>query len=428
MPTSLERFSGLMSNLFRRKLYINAYENVVYEHLTFNARSNQELQKLYTSLVEVRIIEDFIADFISRIPAGVEDAAGNEVKRSPLNQLIQQANPQQSFQELLKEYLVYYGLTGNAYMFYNDNYLYNLPTDEVEIVTRFPVEVPEYRNWVEYFKHNYEGIDYLLPGDQVLHLKTAQLEAERGSWVYGSSPYSAAEPNIKALEANNSARVSTMNDRGALGFITNDSEYPDKDATEEAQENMQKYGLKEGQYKFLISTQKLRYQKMSMNLEELKLLENLEVDFNKLCMLRGIDPVIFFSGDTTYANQYQAYKATVKRALLPLAYHFYDKANLWIKRNTGTTNRLVPQVDKLPDYSELGVEHSARLVKEVEAGVLSRAQALEILYPDLEWVEDAPQMMQVVEANRGGSSSSSSSTTNGEASDEDKLFNIKLYK
>lgn len=391
--------SNFFTSIFRRPLHINYYDNAVYEPVTFNSRSNLQLEDLYTSLVEVRIIEDFIGDFISRIPAGVVDANNKPIKRSPLNQLIEQSNPEQSFQELLKEFLVEYGLTGNGYMLYHNGYLYTLPSSEITAITAKSVEIPEYMNYISHYIHEYEGMDYKLSEDMVMHMKTANLKTARGTWVYGSSPYSAAEPNLKALEANYSSRVGMIQDRGAMGFVTNDSERPDRNATERAQNKMEDYGLQEGKKKFMFTSQKLRFQQMSLNVEELQLIENLDVDFTKLCNARGIDPVIFSTKDATYANQNAAYMGTVKKALLPMAYHFYDKFNLWMKATTGTTNKLVPNVDLLPDYSELGVEQSTRLVAEVREGILSRSQALDILYPDLTWEEDAPQMMQVVQAN-----------------------------
>jgi hypothetical protein len=210
-----------------------------------------------------------------------------------------------------------------------------------------------------------------------------------------------------------------IRDRGALGFVTNDSERPDKGATEQARDLMQEYGLTEDKKgKYVFTTQKLRFEKMTLSTEELQLLENLNVDFSRLCQLRGIDPLIFSYADATYVNQTAAYRSTVNRALIPLALHFYDKFNQWIRPWAGQY-RLKPKLDEIPEWHELGIESSKRIVNEVNAGILSREQALEIMYPDLEFEDDRPVAVQVVEANRGASS-------NGAANNEEEKTLIKF--
>lgn len=414
MPTSLERFAGNMRELFRRRGYqLNYYEQSVPELITFTGRSFKQLENLYVNLCEVRIIEDFIGDAISKIPAGVFDRNDNEVSKTELNKLVAMSNPEQSWQELLKEALVYYGLTGNCFVYWNGSYLYTLETSATEPMVGLTVEVPEFRNYVDRYRYYYEGLDYILPEADVFHMKAANLESGRGQWVYGSSPYSAAIPNIEGLESNNASRVGMIRDRGALGFVTNDSERPDKGATESARDKMEEYGLssdKKG--KFVFTTQKLRFEKMTLSTEELQLLENLNVDFGRLCMVRGVDPLIFSMESATYANQTAAYRSTVNRALIPMALHFYDKFNQFIKPWAGQY-RLKPKIDEIPEFGELGIEQSARIVNEVNAGVLSRAQGLELLYPDLTWTEDEPQMVQVVRANQ---------TNGGTTEEEEKIL------
>ena len=55
----------------RQSPKINVYTNEVQKPIRFKARNYRQLEALYTSLIEVRIIEDFIGDAISKIPVGV---------------------------------------------------------------------------------------------------------------------------------------------------------------------------------------------------------------------------------------------------------------------------------------------------------------------------------------------------------------------
>ena len=97
----------------------------------------------------------------------------------------------------------------------------------------------------------------------------------------------------------------------------------------------------------------------------------------KLCNVRGIDPLIFSSEGSTYANQEEAAKGTIRKALIPLATHFYDKFNEFLRPHFGGL-QIWPKFDEMPDYTDLETEQSAKIIAEVNAGILSRSQAMEI--------------------------------------------------
>ena len=367
-------------NLFDRRTIAVNIQNQVSQPVKFKKRTFQQLQALYSDLVDVRIIEDYISDAVAKVPVTVTNAAGDEIEEgTELHNLIKQSNPEQSWQELIKEALILYGTTGNMYLYWYENYIYSLATSTVLVNTGMNKDVPEFMNYVSSYTLDFSTYQFQLEYQDVFHLKTAQLQSYYGEWAYGSSPYDAMIPNLTSLESNYSSRVSIIRDRAALAFLTNESEIPDQEQTQIVQKALNDYGLTEGKSKILATTQKLRYNQMLLGLQELELIANLDVDFSRLCNARGIDPVVFSKRDSTYNNQEAADKGSLRKAIIPLTMHFYDKFNEWIRPRFGGL-RIEPQVDNIAELSDLGLEQSQKVISEVNAGIITAEQAQEILY------------------------------------------------
>lgn len=380
---------NFFAGFFKRPINVTLYENPVNAPVTFTDLSFAQLEALYSSLADVRIIEDFIGDNIAKIEVGVYNQADKEVFNTPLNQLIQEVNSTQNWAELIKEASVMYGLTGNS-MVYRDEvngYLYTLLTSDVTVLLAQGKTLPEFLNFISGYRLEVGGHGYPLAETQVLHLKMASLAAENGLWALGSSPYWAGSKNVQTIEAALQARISTLKDRGALGFISNDSQVPDKAQTKLIQDKLKSYGLGEDQEKYMVTTEKLRWQQMSLGLQELAAIDNLQYDFATLCQLRGLDPAIFKSQDSTYENQAQARAAAIKNVIVPIADRFYTKFNDWISQFYGGL-RILPKYESLPEFGEVNVELSSKIIAELNAGLLTPEQAFEMLYPDMEFDAD----------------------------------------
>jgi len=232
------------------------------------------------------------------------------------------------------------------------------------------------------------------------------MDADNGQWAYGNSVYDAALPNIVTLESNYSSRVSIIRDRAALAFLTNESENPSIEQSQIAQDALNDYGITEGKSKVLVTTQKLRYNQMLLGIDELKLIDNLNIDFEKICNVNGIDPLIFSSRSSTYENQEKAQSGTVKKAIVPLATHFYTKFNEFLRPKFNGL-RILPKIEEVAEMEDLGLEQSKKVLEEVKAGVLSRSQAFNLLYPDemtFEGTDETqePNNLQLQEAQVNG--------------------------
>lgn len=385
---------NILQKLFQTKQAtrqtINVFNNVVQEPVTFKELSFEQLEYLYSSLSDVRIVEDFISDNIAKIPVGVYNTRDTEKFNTPLNQLIEQTNPTQSWAEFVKEVFILYGLTGNIFVHRTpeSGYLYTLLTSDVNISLGKDKTIPEFLNYIAGYWYQIGGKEYPLEVDNVLHMKGASLASENGLWSYGCSPYSAGTPNIETLNATYSSRVSTIRDRGAMGILSNESEFPDAEESKKVKERLKgNYGLLEDQDKLIITTQKLNYQATTLNVQELQMLENLEYDFDTICQLRGIDPVLFSSKGTTFNNQDSARSKAINNVIVPLADKFYNKLNEWISMYyDGLVVR--PKYDELPEYGNINKDLSDKTINEVGAGIITKTMAFDMLYPNTDPIDE----------------------------------------
>jgi len=274
--------------------------------------------------------------------------------------------------------------------------LYVLPTSNTYINLAAAKSLPEFMNYIASYSLQLGGQNYPIEDRDMFHLKTATLSSENGLWTLGTSPYQSGTKNVTTLEATYSSRVSVISKRGAMGFITNESEHPDETQTQLVKDALETYGTKEEQQKIAVTTQRLRYNQMALGVAELQLLENLDHDFNTLCKLGGLHPILFNSQGTTYANQQEARKAAINNVIIPLADKFYNKFNEYIRPFYGGL-RIMPQYETLSEYGVINTELSTKILNEVKAGLLTPEQAMEILYPDLEYIEPEPEIINTEE-------------------------------
>ena len=418
LATILEAFQALARRP-QQPRQVRIYANNVSQQRTFEKRSFRELIELYTSLIDVRIIEDFIAQSVSKIPVSVVNSAGRELTNSNrLSLLIDKTNPTQDWTETMRELSIFYGLTGNAFLLNSEDYLYTLSPANMKVNLQNPVEVPEFLNMINSYTLELSGVQYTLEYPNIFHIKTPQLKAENGIWAWGSSPYSAAIPVIEQLEALYSSRVSMIKDRGALGILSNQSEIPDAEMTKEVQDALADYGVTEGKKKYIVTTEKLTWQQMSMSSKDLEVIQQGRDGFSKLCELRGVDPLIFNAEGSTYANQEQGIKETYRRAIVPFATHLYEKLEPFFKYHFGGLS-LSPDFGKVEELQDTGSEFSTKVIAELQAGILTAEQAFNFLYDELDMEfeadkekEDNRQMfMDAVMENR----------ENGGASEEEEV-------
>jgi hypothetical protein len=235
---------------------------------------------------------------------------------------------------------------------------------------------------------NIGGKYYTIGAESVLHEKQVTLRYDDGSWAYGMSKYIPGDVNIRELKAIHSAKTSIIENRGALGFVTNESELPDVDQSKAVKEKLAaSYGLQEGQDKIIVTTEKLRWQQMALGIQELQLIENAKYSFDEICQMNGFDPVIFSTTGSTFANKKEATKELMAKVIRPRVEMFYKALSLFL-------NDYVKGDEIVPDWSQVEEMQDDRKIvtdlvtRQVESALITPKEAREILGYDER--EDTP--------------------------------------
>lgn len=306
------------------------------------------------TLPDVFMITEYIAQIVGNIPVKFVTRTGKESNNDLLRRLVFEPNYYQNWRELIKQFTAYYELLGNSYLYAmkpegmkDITKLHVLPAQNIGVILTLNKDLPDYMNEVAGYKMTLSGKEYNLEPDSILHKKNFSTRYENGSYIYGISKYVPGNKIATELKAIYDAKTSIISQRGALGILSNESEIPDQDESREIKNLLrEKFGLGGDQDKFIVTTQKLSWQQMSMGIAELQIIENAKYSFAKLCQLNGFDPVIFSTEGSTFANREQAEKAFMKKVIKPKVEDLYDDLNTFIRPYFGGDMIL-------PDWSQV---------------------------------------------------------------------------
>lgn len=385
------------------KKTVNAFVTVVSPSQStfadlFSTRGNVTASQLianWETVPDVFKIENFLSDKCATIPVKVVKPSGRNADNSPLWKIIENPNQHDSWYEFVKKHFIYYGVTGNSYMYGvkaeglpGVSSIYCLPVEKVEIILLLAKSLPHWMNEIAGYKVNIGGKYYTIGAESVLHEKQVSLRYDDGSWAYGMSKYIPGDVNIRELKAIHSAKTSIIENRGALGFVTNESELPDVDQSKAVKEKLAaSYGLQEGQDKIIVTTEKLRWQQMALGIQELQLIENARYSFDEICQMNGFDPVIFSTTGSTFANKKEATKELMAKVIKPRVEMFYKELSLFL-------NDYVKGDEIVPDWSQVEELQDDRKIvtdlvtRQVESALITPKEAREILGYDER--EDTP--------------------------------------
>jgi phage portal protein BeeE len=164
---------------------------------------------------------------------------------------------------------------------------------------------------------------------------------------------------------------------------------PDEEQTKQVQQRLGDYGLRGGQKKVIVTTQKLRWEQMSLGVQELQLIENAQYSFERLCQLSEFDPVIFSTEGSTFANKEQAIKDLYKNVIKGDVDELYENINSFISPGYGG-DKIVPDWDKVQELESDKKVYTDMLTKQIEAAIITPLKANEILYGEGNYPADNP--------------------------------------
>jgi len=324
----------------RVKFYINNVTGDWWQGLT--GTSDTTPLGLLTSLEtipDIFTVTDYITNIIANLPVKFVNRLGRESRSTELRQLHAEPNYYQNFRELIKQFFAYYEVLGNSYLYaivpdgmQTVSSLHVLPAQFMGVVLLNDKKMPDWMNEVLAYKLSINGQDYGLAPEVVMHKRTFSTQYLDGAYIYGISKYIPGDKLSQELKAIYDAKTSIISHYGAFGVLSNESEIPDAEESKEIKEKLRtKFGIGSAQDKFIVTTQKLSWQQMSMAIDDLQIIENSKLSFAKICQLNGIDPVIFSTEGSTFANKEMAEKAMMKKVIKPKVDDFYNDFNTWIK-------------------------------------------------------------------------------------------------
>jgi HK97 family phage portal protein len=355
-----------------------------------SATGNHKPINDFETIPDLFIITNFLSKRVARVPIKVVKQSGKLAPNSDLLRLVKDPNYYQSWQELIRANYAYYNILGNSYLYGIEangfggriTSLFNLPAEKTVIDLAFDKSLPNWVNEVKGYVVSIGGTEYHLKPETVLHNRNISLRYDSGAWVYGISKYIPGDKINNELRAIYDAKASIIEHRGALGIISNDSEFPDLEQTQIVKDRLkQQFGLSGDQDKFIVTTQKLSWQQMSLNVQELQLIENAKYSFEKLCQLSEFDPVIFTADGSTFANKTEAIKDLYKNVIKTDVDDLYDTLNEWLSPLYGG-DKIVPDWNKVQELENDKKIFTDMLTKQIEYSLITPYSAAKILYGD----------------------------------------------
>jgi HK97 family phage portal protein len=277
----------------------------------------------------------------------------------PVNMLIKNPNPTQTWSEFLDSMLTWYNTSGEIFIYGfspNDGLnkgkikeMYVMPSNYVELVAGNLFQP------VKGYKLIIGDQNIEIPADQVLHIKNTNLTWDlNGAQLRGMPPLLAG---LKTLQANNEsteAKQKTFQNGGAKGIISpnvnNPEFWPSPDQRAKMDERIdERINGNQNINKIVASSIPLRYDAIGLSPVAMDIINSQNSDLQTLCGLWGVNPVLF-SSDATYANLEHAQKALVTDVIMPQLQLIEEKFTEWIGESYGAD--YVIDFD-ISSYSEL---------------------------------------------------------------------------
>jgi len=174
---------------------------------------------------------------------------------------------------------------------------------------------------------NVNGKKVPLQSDNIVHLNDNRVKTtlDKKEILKGESKLIALRPAINNIIAAYKTRNKYLVSGGALGILSNAS----KDGTggtmkldsqdkDKLQDDYRKYGTQPGQFSIIISDMALSWQQMTVDLQKLRVFEEVEADFYKCCDSFGISKDLF-SGQrgSTFNNQQNSERRFYESTIIP---------------------------------------------------------------------------------------------------------------
>lgn len=260
----------------------------------------------------------------------------DKLEKSDLLDLLNNPNPLQGKEEFTENVLGFKLLTGNTYIALSrpengmnkgiTKQMHALPAHLTEIITSGDIYNPIGGYQLSVYDRS---IDF--KPDEVIHMKYWNPDFNNsGSHLYGQSPLKALVKVIQVSNDNYTANAKLLQNMGAIGIMSGDgtSDYNEEQMSKLKERYKQNYQGSEKFGDIILTSQKLTFQKMSQNVQELGLNESKKYNLRDICNAYGVNSALLNDPDNkVYANAKEARKGLYTEVVLPLLDNYVAELN-----------------------------------------------------------------------------------------------------
>jgi hypothetical protein len=206
---------------------------------------------------------------------------------------------------------------------------------------------------VKNIKLTYKGNDTTLDAKNLYIFK--DITPSFSSMIFPESRIRALSLPINNIIGAFESRNVLINYRGALGVLSHEQgsgQYASIPIGDEEKQQLQndfrRYGMRDKQWKFIITSASLKWQQMGISTRELMLMEEVQESTKSICDAYGYPPHLLGLIDPTFNNQNAAEKGFYQNTIIPEAESAYEQWN-----NVFRTSELNLEIQK--DFSHLPV-------------------------------------------------------------------------
>lgn len=257
-----------------------------------------------------------------------------------LRKLLKRPNPIQTWKQFEAQAYVYKELFGFNIIFsvkpsgFKSNIdaqsIWNIPPSMVDITeTNKLFYQSDLSSMISGIVLTYNGETTRLDINDVFFIK--DITPSFGSMIFPDSKLKSLQLQINNIMGCYESRNVLINYRGALGILTNEKDQYgsvpiDQKDKDQLQSDFNRYGLKNNQWQFIITSASLRWQSMGYPTKELMLFEEIEDDIMRICdSLSYPYQLISSAKGTTFSNVKEAKSLLYYDSIIPDAENFYEQ-------------------------------------------------------------------------------------------------------
>ena len=338
------------TNLFTGKIPLTQTERKVVWKLfgSFHANklgqnNNAYLTEGYESNVDVYSVVSKTYEVFNSIPQIVErkTSEGWELEEdTTIHELWQKPNIGKCYtwNDINTQRLVYLLCNGNSYMVGQEGF--GSTIQEVDILPSSSVTIKASQDFfmpnVTYdFKLGTQKRTYTTEDLQQIKLFNPSFSTVEESF-YGLSLIQVASRVVKTGNDRWDASASLFQNRGAIGFVTDQSNRPmDGGQAQQVQEAFD--SRQAGSYNYgktIVTNKALTYQQLAMSSTDLQMIEHMVTGLRAICNVLGYDSSLFNDPENkTYSNRMEAEKSMYTNVMQPLTELFDAHDNKFIAMN-----------------------------------------------------------------------------------------------